>query len=145
MSSSVLKLNYKWKKTNDVYSLSNDQSLVNLENYLFKGQTASLFAVKEEVGEGLKLFNRMFQDYKNTTPNLQLLYKSQIKSKKKSIYIYIIKETPSEKHICHMFFEIQEKLYCLIFNIEKFGTSYDFLKINNEVFNQALKLIKVQE
>ena len=141
----VLNLTSGWKRTKEKYALNNDQSLRNLDNLISPcGETVSLFVVEEEVETGLRMFDKMFRDYKNITTNLVLTYVGRFKIKKNQIVAYLIKDKDRERFIMHLLFEIKNQLYALIFNIEKPSSNYKELISNNAVLRETIKLLEVQ-
>ena len=138
-----LKLLPSWHKTKEIYSLTNDQGMKNMDNLLSpSGKVVSLFLINEQPKVGLHMFDRMIRDYKLTTENLHLLLAGKLKIKECLIPIYIIREKISKKAIVNMFFEKDEKLFAFIFALEKFERSIVKNVKENPVLLESLKLLE---
>lgn len=140
-----LNLDKDWVELQDRFSLNNDQGMTFLCNYLAPcGEIATLFKINESVEVGLNMFDHMINDYKETTPNLYLLLKSKIKIKDKLANVYIIREKISKKAMAHIFFEKENTLYALIFNLNTYEPSTKQCIEKNKIFAEVISLLEVQ-
>lgn len=140
-----LSLTKGWTQLKEEFSLSNDQGMTFLCNYKAPcGEIITLFKVNETVDVGLNMFDRMITDYKATTTNLHLLLKSKLKQKDNYIHIYIIREKISDKAIVQLFFEKENELYALIFNLNTYLPSTKKCIQENKIFSETISLLEVQ-
>ena len=139
----MLKLLKDWKRSKDIYSLNNDQKMKNIDNLISPcGTVVSVFLIEEDPNVGLFMFDKMFKDYEKITNNLKLLIRGKVKIKEVLIPVYIIKEKDAKKLVAHVFFSTEDKLYCLIFNLDKQERSLKASISSNISFRQTLKFVE---
>lgn len=138
-----LKLLPNWKYSKEIYNLKNDQNMKNIGNLVSPcGKVVSVFFVDEDPKVGLFMFNKMLRDYNKITRNLKLLMTGKIKVKERIVSAYIVMNKDIKTKIVHLFFEKEDKLYILIFNIESYKRKL-MENINlNDVFMESINLIK---
>ena len=138
-----LKLLKNWERVNEIYPLKNDQGLKNIDNLLAPcKKVVSVFFVDEKPKTGLGVFDRMIRDYKKITPNLKMSLAGKLKVKENILPIYIIRNTQTSDFMAHIFFEKEDKLFVLIFGIEKYERQIVKIAGKNPVFLQTVKLLE---
>ena len=133
--------NNKWKVLKEKYNTPNDQGLKFLKNLVSpSGVVVSLFCCNDDTSD-VRIYDKMFKDYKNISSNLNLLFSSKIKKDDKILNVYVIREKISKNAICQIFFDIDGKLYAVIFKLDNYFPSMKKIRENNKVIDEFLALL----
>ena len=137
--------NTKWKVLKEKYNTPNDQGLKFLKNLVSpSGVVVSLFCCIDDAND-VRIYDKMFKDYKLVSENLRLLFSSKIKKGEKVLNVYVIRERISKKAMCHIFFDVKDKLYAVIFKLDSYFPSMKKIRANNKVIDEFLALLGGEE
>ena len=137
--------NTKWKVLKERYNTPNDQGLKFLKNLVSpSGVVVSLFCCTDDSND-VRIYDKMFRDYKKISSSLSLLLASKIKKDEKILNVYVIREKISKNAICHIFFDIKDKLYAVIVKLDNYFPSMKKIRENNKIIGEFLALLGDEE